>query len=52
MESAQIIQNSTLTALFQITGQVFWAFVCLIGILTIVIKAFQSFRPTRVKKLA
>lgn len=45
----QIIQNSTLTALFQLTGQAFWTIICIIGILTVAKNVFLGFKPKKLK---
>ena len=47
--SAQVIQNSTLTSAFIVTGEAFWAVITLIGVLTVAKKAIQGFLPRKVK---
>ena len=47
--SAQIIQNSAMTQFFLGTGMIFWGFICLIGIITVTVKAWKGFYPKKVK---
>ena len=45
--SAMVIQNSALTEIFLITGQLFWGLITLIGILTIFKIIWREFKPTK-----